>query len=75
MRFPMSIRNRRSAAPEGRARLSVVNPGRSLPDQGRRAVSTRAAEMSDLEPFAVEVQRRDHVTIVKPRGELDMATV
>ena len=31
--------------------------------------------MSELEPFAVEVQRRDHVTIVKPRGELDMATV
>jgi anti-anti-sigma factor len=31
--------------------------------------------MSDLEPFGVEVQRRDHVTIVKPRGELDMATV
>ena len=31
--------------------------------------------MSDLEPFAVEVRRRDHVTIVKPRGELDMATV
>ena len=31
--------------------------------------------MSDLEPFAVEVQRRDHVTVVQPRGELDMATV
>ncbi len=34
-----------------------------------------AAEMLDLEPFAVEVQRRDRVTIVRPRGELDMATV
>jgi anti-anti-sigma factor len=31
--------------------------------------------MSDLEPFAVEVQRRGHVTIVQPRGELDLATV
>ena len=31
--------------------------------------------MPDLEPFAVEVQRRDHVTIVRPRGELDIATV
>ena len=30
--------------------------------------------MSDLEPFAVEVQRRRHVTIVQPRGELDLAT-
>ena len=31
--------------------------------------------MSDLEPFAVEVQRHDHITIVRPSGELDMATV
>ena len=31
--------------------------------------------MSDLEPFAIEVQRRDHITIVQPRGELDVATV
>jgi len=30
--------------------------------------------MPDLESFAVEVQRR-HVTIVQPRGELDLATV
>ena len=31
--------------------------------------------MPDLEPFAVEVQLREHVTIVQPRGELDIATV
>ena len=31
--------------------------------------------MFDFEPFAVEVQRREHVTIVQPRGELDIATV
>ena len=31
--------------------------------------------MSDPAPFAIEVQRRDHVTIVQPRGELDLATV
>ena len=30
--------------------------------------------MSDLAPFAVEVQRRKHVTIVQPRGELELAT-
>jgi anti-sigma B factor antagonist len=74
-RVPMSFPARQSAAPEGRAQLTVVKPGHSLPDQAPRAVSTRAAEMSDLEPFAVETQRRDHVTIVQPRGELDMATV
>ena len=31
--------------------------------------------MPDPEPFAVELQRRAHVTIVQPRGELDLATV
>jgi anti-anti-sigma factor len=31
--------------------------------------------MPDLEPFAVAVQRRAHVTIVQPRGELDLTTV
>jgi anti-sigma B factor antagonist len=30
---------------------------------------------ADLAPFAVEVQRRDDVVIVEPRGELDIATV
>ena len=30
--------------------------------------------MFDLEPFAVEVQRRKHATIVKPCGELELAT-
>ena len=31
--------------------------------------------MTPPEPFAVEVQRRDDVAIVQPRGELDLATV
>jgi anti-anti-sigma factor len=35
----------------------------------------RAIEMAELEPFAVDVQRRDDVAIVQPRGELDVATV
>ena len=39
-----------------------------------RTLSTCVGEISGLEPFAVEVQRRDHVTIVQPRGELDLAT-
>lgn len=71
----MSIPARESAAPEDRAQLTVVEPGRAFPDRATRAVSTRAAEMSALEPFGVEVLRRDHLTIVQPRGELDMATV
>jgi anti-sigma B factor antagonist len=31
--------------------------------------------MSEFEPFAIEVQRREHVAIVQPRGELDVSTV
>ena len=40
-------------------------------DSECRAPSTRTAE---LKPFVVEVQRREHVTIVQPRGELDLAS-
>jgi anti-anti-sigma factor len=36
--------------------------------------SAPAAEMYDLGPFAVAVTRREGVTIVQPRGELDLAT-
>jgi anti-anti-sigma factor len=31
--------------------------------------------MSEFAPFAIEVQRREHVAIVQPRGELDLSTV
>jgi anti-anti-sigma factor len=44
-------------------------------DRAQRAVSARAAKVSDFEPFAVETRRRGHITIVQPRGELDIATV
>jgi anti-sigma B factor antagonist len=37
--------------------------------------SARAVEVAAPEPFAVEVQRREAVAIVKPRGELDLVTV
>jgi anti-anti-sigma factor len=56
----MSIPARQSAASEGLARLTLVEPSRSS---------------TDLEPFEVQVQRRKHVTIVQPRGELDLATI
>ena len=56
----MSIPARQSTASEGTA---------------RRAVSAEAAEMARFESFTVAVQRREHITIVQPRGELDIATV
>jgi anti-anti-sigma factor len=37
--------------------------------------SARAVEVAGPESFAVEVQRRDAVAIVQPRGELDLVTV
>jgi len=59
-----------------------AEPGRVLiaaslaaSDGGRAAASAWAVEVSRLEPFAVDVQRRDDVAIVQPRGELDLATV
>jgi len=42
---------------------------------GGHAASAPAVERAGLEPFAVDVQRRDDVAIVQPRGELDLATV
>jgi anti-sigma B factor antagonist len=48
-----------------RAELTVVETKRSSSDRARRAV----------ERFGVNVERRGHVTIVQPHGELDLATV
>jgi anti-anti-sigma factor len=48
-----------------RAELPVIETKRSSSDRTRRAV----------ERFGVEVERRNHVTIVQPHGELDLATI
>ena len=61
-----------SAAP---AALTIVETSGSASDHVRRAVSARAAAMPDFAPFVVETQRREHVTIVQPHGELDIATI
>jgi anti-anti-sigma factor len=55
--------------------VTVVEMRDSSADDVRPGVSARATEMSAFEPFAIEVQRREHVAIVQPRGELDLATV
>jgi anti-sigma B factor antagonist len=71
----MSSPARQSAASGGRAQPTGLETSRSSSDGARLTGSARAAEMSDPEPFAIEVQRLDRVTIVQPRGELDVATV
>ena len=58
-----------------RAELTIVETSGSASDHLRRAVSARAAERPDFGPFVVEMQQREHVTIVQPHGELDIATV
>jgi anti-sigma B factor antagonist len=64
-----------SAASERAAQLTVVEASGQSADRAPHVLSVRAGEISDLDPFAVEVQRRDHVTLVQPRGELDLATI
>ena len=71
----MSVPAGQSAASQRPAQLTVLGTSRPPADRARRALSAPVGELSDLEPFTVEVQRRDHVTIVRPRGELDLATV
>jgi anti-anti-sigma factor len=71
----MSVPDGQSAASERPAQLTVVRTSRTPADRVRRALSAPVGELSHLEPFTVEVQRRDHVTIVHPHGELDLATV
>ena len=53
--------------PEDPARLTLAETTGSN-------VVARVVEMPQPEPFAVEFQRRGHITIVQPRGELDLAT-
>ena len=71
----MSFQASQSAASEHAVQLTVVETSRRSADDMRRALSDRVGEISDLDPFAVEFQRRDHVTIVQPSGELDLATI
>jgi anti-sigma B factor antagonist len=48
---------------------------RSSSRGARRPGSTPAVEPTGPRPFAVDVQRRNAVAIVRPQGELDIATV
>jgi anti-sigma B factor antagonist len=68
----MSFLTRQSARSGGREELAGAETSRSSSDGGRRTGSARAV---GVERFAVNVQRRDDVAIVQPRGELDVATV
>jgi anti-sigma B factor antagonist len=52
-----------------------LQTSRASSDGRHRTGSARAVEVAGPQPFAVEVQRRDAVAIVQPRGELDLVTV
>jgi hypothetical protein len=65
----MSFIPRETATAEGRTELTVVQASPSSSD------TTGSGRAFRVEPFAVEVDRRNDVAVVKPRGELDLATV
>ena len=54
---------------------SETRPNPTVAETTGSTVVARVVETPQLEPFAVEFQRRAHITIVQPRGELDIATV
>jgi anti-anti-sigma factor len=58
----------------GRA-TSRLQTSRASSDGRHPTGSARAVEVAGPESFAVEVQQRDAVAIVQPRGELDLVTV
>jgi anti-anti-sigma factor len=65
------VRKRRIADREA----NRMQTSRASSDGGHRTGSTRAVEVAGSQALAVEVQQRDAVAIVRPRGELDLATV
>ena len=52
-----------------------LQTSRASSDGRHRTGSARTVEVAGTQPFAVEVQQRDAVAIVQPRGELDLVTV
>ena len=59
-----------SAGPSEPTRAQTISSS-----NGSRAGSGVAVKSARFRPFSVDVERRDEVTIVQPRGELDIATV
>ena len=65
---------RQSAESSGHLELTGVETISSA-NGASRTGSVAAVELARLQPFAVDVQRRNDVAIVQPHGELDLATV
>ena len=70
----LAIERPRSADPGGHRQL--ISMEAISPSNGRlRTGSAAAVALARPQPFAVDVQRRNDVAIVRPHGELDLATV
>jgi anti-sigma B factor antagonist len=67
--------DRQSAESDGHRELTGVHASRSSANGARPTGSAPAFEVARPQPFTVDVQRRNAVTIVRPHGELDLATV
>jgi anti-anti-sigma factor len=66
---------RQDVPSDGHRELTGVETTRSSSHGARRAGWPPAAAPARPQPFDVDVQQRDDVMIVRPRGELDLATV
>jgi anti-sigma B factor antagonist len=72
----LSFSTRESAGVEVREELTRMQTGLLSSDGGRHVATAWAANEAGREPFTLEVQQRDlDLAIVRPRGELDLATV
>ena len=73
---PSRVKPARALIATSRASSDGGDAGpRRLASRPRHTAAGWAVEVARLEPFAVDVHRRDDVVIVQPRGELDLATV
>ena len=70
----LGLGRRQIAVSGGHRELTGVQASRSSPNGARPAGSAPAVEVARPRPFAVDVQRSGGVAIVRPRGELDLAS-
>ena len=70
----LGLHRRQRAESDSHQELIDVDTAPSSSTGARRTGSPRAIKVTRLEPFAVDVRRRNDVAIVQPHGELDLAT-
>src|SRR5689334_5931758 len=75
MRVGQWLSASRVSVPDGTAGSDELCRPPTSSNGGRRTLSTQTLDLGDRESFAVAVRRRDDLTVVDPRGALDIASV